>query len=303
MKLPTKATLIEVGPRDGFQAEDKLIPNDLKLEILKRLSLTGLSRIQATSFVNPKLMPQMADADELCSRLPNKNRVIYTGLALNLKGIERAYAAGLKHIDISVSASETHSLKNTGVSLKNAMEQIKKMHSLSKNYNMKICAGIQCAFGCVYEGKIPSTKVVGIAKEIINMGIDMFLLADTTGMANPKQVEDLITRIKPITKGLPIILHFHDTRGMGLANVVTALQCGVTHFDTAFGGMGGCPFVVRASGNIATEDTAFLMESIGVETGTDIKKIAECSTLMEKFLGKKLAGKIHRFISPNNIIY
>ncbi|CAN2042548.1 hydroxymethylglutaryl-CoA lyase [Candidatus Magnetomoraceae bacterium gMMP-15] len=293
MNLPEKVTLIEVGPRDGFQMEDKFIPTDLKLKIINELVCAGLSRIQVTSFVHPKLMPQMADAEEVCLGLPETENVIYSALVLNSKGIERAYAAGLKHVDISISSSDTHSRKNAGMSLKKAMDQIKDMVSLAKTYNMKIYAGIQCAFGCAYEGRIPFTKILKMAKYIIDIKVDMFFLADTTGMANPLRINVMLRSLKPILNTTPVILHLHDTRGMGLANAAAALQCGVVHFDTAFGSMGGCPFIPGASGNISTEDTAFLMESMGIKTGIDIDRVAACSRRMEKFLNKSFPGKMH----------
>ncbi len=284
MTLPKKVNIIEVGLRDGLQMEKNIIPFDLKLKLLKKLSESGLKKIQAVSFVNPKIAPQMKDAERLCAELPCKDNITYTGLALNLKGVERAHKAGLMHIDVSISASETHGLKNTGISLKDAVKGIRSMILAAKEYNMKVSAGIQCAFGCVYEGIIPLEIIVFMAKEIISMEPDKLLLADTTGMATPESVKKTLETIKPIAKEMPIILHLHDTRGMGLANVSAGLECGITDFDSSFGGMGGCPFVKGAAGNISTEHTVSLMESMGIETGINIEKIAECTKIMEEFL-------------------
>ncbi|MDM8550757.1 hydroxymethylglutaryl-CoA lyase [Desulfobacterales bacterium HSG2] len=297
--FPDKATLTEVGPRDGFQFEAKVVPTEIKVEIISRLIEAGLKRIQATSFVHPKLVPQMADAEELLSRLPKREDVLYSGLALNIKGVERAHTAGLRHIEVSVSASDTHSRKNAGISSARAVEQGKEMIRLAQKYNMHITASIQCAFGCVYEGSVPEDRVLKIAQDFIGLGIDKLSLADTTGMANPLSIKTLL-ELKTETDGsllnssVPIGIHLHDTRGLGLANVMAAMACGIAHFDTAMGGMGGCPFVTAAAGNIATEDTAYLMKSMNIETGIDIPAVAECSKRLEKFFGKSFSGKIYR---------
>jgi len=292
MNLPKSVTLIEVGPRDGFQFEKKQIPLELKLEIISGLADSGLKHIQVASFVHPKRMPQMADAEELISRLPQKKGVIFSGLVLNRKGVERAGEAGLKHIEVSISASGTHSRKNSGMSLEQAIEQGKEMIRLARNYQMTVRAGIQCAFGCVYDGEIPTERVLKIAGDFIETGADRLCLADTTGMADPLSIKRILNGLQ--TPLIPVILHLHDTRGLGLVNLMAAMECGITHFDTALAGMGGCPFVIGAAGNIATEDTAYLLKRLNIETGIDISKVAACSIQLEKFFGKPFSGKIYR---------
>jgi len=294
--LPNKATLIEVGPRDGFQFEERTIPTDLKVEIIGGLVEAGLKHVQVTSFVHPARVPQMADAEDLLSRLPERERVIFSGLVLNVKGVERAHQAGLRHLEISISASDTHSRKNSGMTLAQAIEKGAEMIKLAKKYNMIVRAGIQCAFGCVYEGKIPHIRVMELAQEFIKSGIDALALSDTTGMAKPLQVKRILGKLLPQTKDIPVILHLHDTRGLGLVNVMAALECGITHFDTALAGMGGCPFVAGAAGNIATEDTAYLLEALSIETGVNISKITRCAKQLETFFGKQFSGKIHRVL-------
>ncbi|QTA92090.1 hydroxymethylglutaryl-CoA lyase [Desulfonema magnum] len=300
--LPDKITLIEVGPRDGFQFEKKIIPTDMKIEIISGLAEAGLRRIQVVSFVHPKIVPQMADAEEVLARLHKKeelNHVIFSGLVLNTKGAERAHLAGLRHIEVSISASDTHSRKNAGMSLEQAIDQGKEMISLAQTYHMRIRAGIQCAFGCVYEGKIPEERILQMAQVLISSGIDTLSIADTTGMANPLSITKLMEKLLPRTNGIPVVLHLHDTRGLGLANVMTGMMCGITHFDTALAGMGGCPFVTGAAGNIATEDTAYLMKSMNIETGIDLSKVANCSMQLEKFFKKQFPGKICRLPSED----
>ena len=292
--LPQKVTLTEVGPRDGFQFEKQIIPTDLKVEIISELVAAGLKQIQVTSFVHPAKVPQMADAEELVSRLPVSTGVVYSGLVLNSRGVQRARFAGLTHIEISISASDTHSRRNAGMPFEQAVVLAKEMIELARDANMNIRAGIQCAFGCVYEGRISVERVIRLVRDYVSYGVDAIAISDTTGMADPASVAQLMDKILPLAGSIPVILHFHDTRGLGLANVLAALQCGVSHFDTALAGMGGCPFVPGAAGNIATEDTAHLMAAMGIETGVDIAGIVPASLRLETFLGQTFPGKIHR---------
>ena len=296
LNLPKKATLIEVGPRDGFQFEKKIIPANLKVEIISGLVDAGLKDIQVTSFVHPDVVPQMSDAEDLLKRLPKKRDVRFSALVLNEKGVERAYLSGLKHIEISISASDTHSRKNAGMPFKKALEKGKDMIRLAQEYNMEIRAGIQCAFGCVYEGRIPEKRVLKIAADFLKLGIQTLAISDTTGMADPLLIKNFLKKLMPKIGNTPVVFHLHDTRGLGLVNVMAAMECGVTRFDTALAGMGGCPFVSGAAGNIATEDTANLMRSLNIETGIDIIKVAKCSQKLEKFFEKKFPGKLHRLI-------
>ena len=294
LNFPDKVTLIEVGPRDGFQFESKIIPTDLKIEIISCLVNAGIKKIQVASFVHPSLVPQMADAEALVQRLPKKKNVTYSGLALNPMGVERAHSAGLKHIEISISASDTHSRKNSNMTFEQAFENGKIMVRLAQKYNMHIRTGIQCAFGCVFEGRISQEKILEMTRNFLDWGVDMIAISDTTGMATPVGITDLMEKLMPIAADTPMVLHLHDTRGLGLVNVTAAMACGITHFDTALAGMGGCPFIPGAAGNIATEDTAYLMESLKIKTGIDIKAVSHCSSKLEDFMGKPFPGKMHR---------
>ena len=294
MKLPDRVNLIEVGTRDGFQAESKPIPTDLKVETIEALAQAGVRHIQVTSFVHPKWVPQMADAEEVCRRIPALPEVRYRALALNRKGVERAHAAGITRLDLSVSVSDTHSHKNANVSVDEALRNLKGMVDLARQEDMEMRVGLQCVFGCAYEGPIPSERILDMTEELLSMKADMISLADTTGMANPLQIKQLLSQLLPMIGKTPLVLHLHDTRGTGLANLTAALECGVNWFDTALAGLGGCPFIPGATGNIATEDTLYLLHSMGIETGIDLAGVAACSQRLEQFLGRPLPGKMYR---------
>jgi len=298
--LPNEVTLIEVGPRDGFQFEKQFIPTELKSEIIRRLVEAGLKHIQVASFVNPSRVPQMADAEEVVSRLPEPAGVIFSGLVLNPNGLQRALRAGLKHVEISISASDTHGRKNAGVGFDQALARMKEMIRLARAENMGVRAGIQCVFGCVYEGNISRERILGLVRYYAAHQVDAIALSDTTGMANPISVKRLLKILIPECGKIPIILHLHDTRGLGLANLMAALQCGVTQFDTAMAGMGGCPFVRGAAGNIATEDTVHLMDSMGIGTGIDIVGVSKCSYYLEDYLSKQFPGRMHRLLQQTS---
>jgi hydroxymethylglutaryl-CoA lyase len=293
-EYPDQVTLIEVGPRDGFQFESKIIPTSLKVEIISGLVAAGLKQIQVTSFVHPQRVPQMADAESLLRALPVWENVDLSGLVLNRQGLERAHRAGLRQVEISISASDTHSRKNTGIPLDEAFQQGQEMVALARKYGMYVRAGIQCAFGCVYDGAILLQRVVDMARVFIVQGADALALADTTGMADPPAIRRMVTAVHRAAGETPLILHLHDTRGLGLVNLMAALECGVTRFDTALAGMGGCPFVAGAAGNIATEDTVYLLDRLQVKTGISIKEVAACSIKLENFYGKTFAGKMVR---------
>jgi hydroxymethylglutaryl-CoA lyase len=287
-------TLFEVGPRDGFQFEKTLIPTDLKLEMVQGLVAAGLRNIQVTSFVNPRKVPQMADAEELVRRLPKDPAVCFSGLVLNRVGLERACKSGLQAVEISVSASDSHSRRNTGMPLTVAVAQGQELIRTAVREGLRVRASVQCAFGCVQEGPIAEDRVGQILAAFKASGAHSLALADTTGMATPPAIKRLLRRVLPATGTAPLTLHLHDTRGLGLVNLMAGLECGVTRFDTAFGGLGGCPFVQAAAGNIATEDTLYLLAALGVETGVDATAVARCSRRLADFLGKTLAGKLYR---------
>ena len=296
-----KITLEEQGLRDGFQTLEKIISTEKKLEYVNRLVDAGLTRIQVASFVHPRLVPQMADAEAVCKGLQKREGVIYSGLVLNLKGVERGVEAGLEHLSCSISASDTHSQKNARKTLSEAKIDFKKMVKLAQGNNIKTRGGIQCAFGCRFEGKIEQEHVLDMVKHHLDTGIEEIALADSTGMGNPKQLSELMHEIVELADNQPVILHLHNTEGKGLANVFAAIQAGVKIFDTAFGGLGGCPFIKSATGNIATEDTANMLHQMGYDTGIDTKKVAQLSLEMQDFLGYKLQGQLYSLLQKNDL--
>jgi len=282
--------LIEVGPRDGLLCEDPL-STGAKLEIIEGLVAAGLRRLQVTAFVHPELVPQMADAEELCARLPERDDVVYSGLALNDVGVERVADAGLSPVDLSVSTSDTHSRKNANMPLEEARASMLEMIDLAQSRGLRVRAGLQCVFGCTYEGAVPVDRAVRMAREIVEAGVEWLSLADSTGMAAPNQIKEVVSRVQGVVGETPIILHLHDTRGLGLANVKAGLEAGVRHFDTAFGGAGGCPFISGAAGNIATEDTIYLLKRLGFAVDADRDALAEVSLRVEDLLGTRFPGK------------
>ncbi len=301
MNYPTKVVIEEQGLRDGLQSEQTLVPTAKKLELVDALVDAGVRRIQVVSFVNPKRIPQMADAEALCAELKQRPGVIYSGLVLNARGIERAAAAGLKHVSASISASDTHSRKNANVALVEARRQFTDMIKIGKAHGLTISGGLQCVFGCRFEGAIDPHVVFDIVKAQLDQGVDEVTLADTTGMANPHSIQEICARVVELANGTPVILHLHDTEGKGLANVLAALPAGVNHFDTTFGGMGGCPFIKGASGNIATEDLVWMLSQMGIDTGIDAAAIAAISRSLESFFNKNFSGKMHRLLARDDI--
>ncbi|UCG25196.1 MAG: hydroxymethylglutaryl-CoA lyase [Chloroflexota bacterium] len=295
--LPKTVSIVEVGPRDGLQREPTPISTDDKVSLIEGLVAPGLKRIQVTSFVHPKYVPQMADAEEVCRRLPEKSDVVYSGLALNLKGVERAHAAGLAQVDISVSASDAHSRRNANRSIEEALAEFKEMYDLAREHGIVVRGGIQCAFGYQKADDVHSETVISLARHHLDLGVDELVLADSSGFANPSKMTSLLKRVISLAKPTPVVLHLHDTRGMGLANVLAGLQCGVSAFDTAFGGLGGCPFIDGATGNIATEDTVYMLEEMGIQTGVNLRRLSRISRHYEQKLGQALPGKLYQLMA------
>ncbi len=303
MTHPTSDRIVieEQGLRDGLQSEGKVLPTARKLEIVDRLVEAGVRRIQVCSFVHPKRVPQMADAEEICRGLTRRPGVVYSGLVLNLKGVERAIAAGLEHVAASISASDTHSRRNAGVSLDEAQERYEAMVRTAKAAGLTVRGGLQCAFGCRFEGRIDPGRVTDLARRHLELGVDELALADSTGMADPRGIEELVGPLVELARPRPVILHLHDTEGKGLANALAAIGVGVRIFDTAFGGMGGCPFIAGATGNIATEDLAAMLHQMGVETGVDVRAVAALSRELETFFDTSFPGKMHRVLADPDL--
>ncbi len=299
--MNNQVTIEEQGLRDGIQNLDVILSVEQKLHFIDSLVDAGIKRIQIASFVHPKLVPQMADAEAVCKRVSKKDGIIYSGLVLNLKGVERAITAGLDHISCSISASDTHSQKNARKTLAEAKIAFLEMVKTCQENNIRARGGIQCAFGCRYEGVIAKEHVLDVVKFHLDTGIEELALADSTGMANPMQIEELMNSVKELAGDVPLILHLHNTESKGYANVYAALRSGVRIFDTAFGGLGGCPFITSATGNIATEDTIHMLHQMGYETGIDINKVAKLSLEMQGLLGHELQSKMYSLLQKDDI--
>jgi hydroxymethylglutaryl-CoA lyase len=294
MNLPKSVNIVEVGPRDGLQNEAEFVPTEQKIKLIELLSETGLERIEITSFVHPKAIPQLEDSEEVVKRIKNKPGVVYSTLVPNEKGLERALAAGVKEIALFVSASETHNQKNVRMSIVDSLKGFRNIAVKALAHGIRMRGYVVTVFGCPYEGRVAPEKVEFIINEYQMLGVHEVALGDTTGMANPVQVSRMVERIKPQLGEMSLALHFHDTRGAALANVLAALQQGATVFDGSIGGLGGCPYAPGASGNVATEDLVNMLEEMGIETGIDLQKLIDCAKYAREIIKKDLPSHLIR---------
>ncbi len=295
-ELPRSVLITDVVTRDGLQDEAKIVSTDDKLAIITGLIDAGLRSIEVASFVHPRVVPQMADADELCSRLP-RGRATYCGLVPNLRGAQRALSAGLDEIRFVVSASESHNRANVNRSVAESLEEarrIGKLISQEGGRQVAFSAGIATAFSCPFEGRIPIDHLIEVAGNLLAAGATMLSLADTTGMAAPQDVFDKVAQVRTAFSGVPVALHLHNTRGMALANAYAGLQAGVSRFDAALGGLGGCPFAPGATGNVATEDLVNMLDEMGIETGIDNSMLRNQARRLEVLMEHPLESHVLR---------
>lgn len=297
MNLSDRVVVTEVGPRDGLQNESQILPLQDKIALIDALSDTGLTRIEAVSFVRPEAIPQMADAADVMAGIQRSSSVTYIGLVPNERGAEDAIAAKVDEIATVVSASESHNRSNVNRSIEESMEAIRNVGHLAHSAGLKWSGYVSTAFGCPYEGGVPANRVMQIAAELVEAGAYAIALGDTIGIANPKQVFGLVSRVISEVPGTTVRLHFHDTRGMALANVIAAMEAGAVEFDGSVGGAGGCPYAPGASGNVATEDLVSMLQAMGVQTGIDLGKLTEAALLAERILGRTLDGRYKRAAS------
>jgi isopropylmalate/homocitrate/citramalate synthase len=282
----------EVGPRDGLQNEKQIVPPETRAELVERLAAAGLKRIEAASFVNPERVPQMAGAEEVVSALERRDGAVYSGLALNERGYDRLRATGLDEVSFAVAATESFSERNAGASVEAALEDAERIVERAKGDGLQASVTVSVAFGCPFEGRVDPQRVLAIGERLAATEADELVLADTIGVATPTQVKGLVEGF--IGLGKPVGGHFHNTRNTGYANAYAALEAGASALDASVGGLGGCPFAPKATGNVATEDLAYLLEGEGVETGVDLQALIGISEWLEDLLGRRLEGYLYR---------
>jgi hydroxymethylglutaryl-CoA lyase len=293
----TRILIHEVGPRDGLQIEKAIVPTETKIAWIEKILESGVDVVQLGSFVNPDRVPQMADTEKLFLHFTNperrQSRTAFSGLVLNEKGLDRGFACGVDYFCMGVSASDTHSRKNTGMSTDEALSRIVPMAKRAADAGARVQVSVQSAFGCGYEGPIAHERVMRIVSRYVEAGLTALSLADTAGHANPAQVEQLFTELRTVAPAAIYACHFHDTYGLALANAFAAYRVGVESFESAVAGLGGCPFTAVTGGNVATEDLVHMFSRMNVRRDIDLVPLIDAAKQAEKFLGRDLPGKVH----------
>jgi hydroxymethylglutaryl-CoA lyase len=292
MQTPTRAEVTEVGPRDGFQAEKTFIPTARKIEFLDRLIDAGVPRIEATSFVSPRAVPQLSDAEDVLRGVDRTRGALLVALVPNKRGALRAAEAAIDQMVVFLSASESHNNRNVNRTIDASLAGFEDVARVAAEAKIPVHGAIATAFGCPFEGDVPAARVAEIARRYQQLGFSGVSLGDTTGMATPPLVAAAVEAIRAVAPDFPITLHFHNTRGIGLANVMTGLQLGIDRYESSFGGIGGCPFAPRATGNICTEDLVYLLHEMGVQTGIDLRKLTDIACDVETAVEHDLPGQV-----------
>lgn len=292
MKYPDSVTLVEVGPRDGFQMEAKFIPTATKIEIINALAKTGLKRLEVTSFISPRAIPQMRDAAEVVAGIDRGSGIHVQALVPNPKGAANAVQARVDEIRIFISASETHNRSNLNRTIEESMKGFKEVMKIAGEATIPVGADIAVAFGCPFEGDIPVKRLGRMVDRLLDLGARDITLADTTGMATPPIVRRTCEYLLHLYPGLSLGLHFHNTRGIGLVNIYEALAIGVTTFESSVAGLGGCPFAPDATGNVCTEDLVYLLHELGIHTGIDLNALIWVAKKVEDIIGSRLPGQV-----------
>jgi len=296
--------IIDVAPRDGLQSQPKLVDTNTKVELVTRLIEAGVRRMEVVSFVNPKRVPQMADADEVLKLLPKREDVTYIGLVLNMRGFERALNNKIDEINCVVVATDTFNQRNQGVSTEQTMQSIAEIVKQASSEDLTCGVTISAAFGCPYEGEVSVSRIVELALRLTDMGVDEIALADTVGVAGPSNVKELIRAITKVIGETPLRCHFHNTRNAGVANAYVAITEGVRILDASCGGVGGCPFAPAATGNIATEDLLYMIQRRGMDTGISIEGSMETARWLEGPLQTQMPAMVTRAgLFPSNAVH
>jgi hydroxymethylglutaryl-CoA lyase len=297
MTLPARVTVVEVGPRDGLQNESARVATADKIAFIDLLSAAGFAMVEATAFVSPTWVPQMADASDVFSGIARRRGVRYSALVPNLTGLERAHAAGVADVAVFAAASETFSQKNINQSIAQSLETYRAVCTRAKELGVRVRGYVSTAFGCPFEGRVPPGRVADVSAALVDMGAYEVAVSDTIGIAHPGQVPHVLEAVAARVPLRHIALHFHDTRGTALANVLTALEQGVTTFDSSAGGLGGCPYAPGATGNLATEDLIYMLDGLAIETGIDLNAVVEASAFIESRIGHLLPSRYYRAAS------
>jgi hydroxymethylglutaryl-CoA lyase len=292
--LPSKVSVYEVSPRDGLQNEAAQVATHAKVRLIEALVDAGVTRIEVGSFVAPKWVPQMADADEVCRMIQRRPGVIYSGLCPNARGLERAVAAKIDEIAVFVSASETHNLKNVNKTIVQTLKEFEPVIGSAVERGLRVRGYVSTMWGCPYEGAVDPKAGLRLAKHLLGEGCYQVSLGDTIGVGTPLQTQRILEVFAAEVPVDQIALHPHDTRGTALANVLVGLQMGVTTFDASVAGLGGCPYAPGAAGNLATEDLVYTLHGMGIETGIDLEKLWQAGQVAEAIVGRELPGKVHR---------
>ena len=294
MELPSAVEVVEVGPRDGLQSEDTNVPTPEKISLLEALTAAGIERFEATSFASPKSIPQLADAEEVLDGLTSGNDVVYGALIPNERGYERAKEAGVEEVVIVGCTTDGYCQANLKRSVDEVLEGFEPIAARGNDDGIRVRANISTIFGDPFDGKPDSEQILSVVSTVAESGIDDITLSDTIGIANPRQVFDVFTMVQEALPDTKFAAHFHDTRGLALANVVAALEAGITTFDSSIGGLGGSPYALDAGGNVATEDLVYMLAEMGIETGIDLERLMDASDLIGRLVGHPLPTRISR---------
>jgi hydroxymethylglutaryl-CoA lyase len=292
--LPPEVSIYEVSPRDGLQNEAAPIPLEGKRELILSLVQAGLQRIELTSFVSPRWVPQLADAEELSRLLQPPPGVTFSALCPNAKGLERALAVGLREIAVFLSASETHNRKNTNKTIEQSFEAFEEVVPPALEHGMRVRAYVSTVWGCPYEGEVDPARSLELARRLLDLGCYQVSLGDTIGVGTPLQTREIVRLFLSELPQPKLALHFHDTRGTALANALIGLELGIRDFDASVAGVGGCPYAPGAAGNLATEDLVYMLEGMGVRTGVNLDSLIEAGRVAERVIGRRLPGKVHQ---------
>ena len=297
----SKVSILEVGPRDGLQSEPEILPTEVKKEFITRTINAGIKNIEVTSFVHPKKVPQMADAEKLVESLPDRDDVTYIGLIMNQRGFERARDCGIDEVGMVIVSTDTYNMKNQNVVTQQSIDNWLDIASSAKSAGIRTSVVIACSFGCPYEGEVDPEHIASIAEQILKGEPDVIGLADSVGVAVPNQVKTTFALIKDLAPTIPLRTHLHNTRNTGLANAAAAVEAGVSIIDASTGVIGGCPFAPKATGNIPTDDLLYMLDRSGIETGVNLKEIVKTTDWLETQLGRPVPAMVPKAgIFPEN---